>query len=649
METLPLWSPAPERIARAGMTRFMEVIAATFDPEVQDYASLHAFSIREPENFWPAVWKFCDVIGEPGQPVIQHRQRMPGARWFGEASLNFAENLLRHRDERPAILFESETGITRSLSHAELYAETAAIAAALKALGVGPGDVVAGFLPNVPETVIAMLATTSLGGIWSSCSPDFGTQGVVDRLGQVRPKVLFAAESYSYNGREHDCKQRIEDITEAIGSIERVVLIDYLEPSGTSLRGPVIRWQQFRDPSANRIDFARLPFEHPLYILFSSGTTGVPKCITHGAGGTLLQHLKEHVLHTDLGNEDRIGYFTTCGWMMWNWLASALGTGAAIALYEGSPFYPHPARMFDFVVNQELTVFGTGAKMISSWEKAGVRPVETHELASLRTLLSTGSPLAPEGFDYVYQSIKPDVCLSSISGGTDIISCFALGCPVLPVWRGELQCVGLGMNVEIRRDDGSLAEKGETGELCCASPFPSMPVCFWNDEDGSRYRAAYFEKFPGIWAHGDFAQVTLHDGMMIFGRSDATLNPGGVRIGTAEIYRQVEKLDEVIESICIGQDWEQDVRVVLFVRLREDLELDEALRDRIRGAIRNHTTPRHVPAKILQVQDIPRTVSGKIVELAVRNVVHGRPVTNTDALANPEGLEEYADREELQR
>ncbi len=649
METLPLWSPAPERIARARMTRFMEVVATTFDPQVRDYASLHAFSIREPENFWTAVWKFCDVIGEQGQTVIQHQERMPGARWFGEARLNFAENLLRYRDERPAILFESETGITRSLSHAELYAETAAIAAALRALGVGPGDVVAGFLPNIPETVIAMLATTSLGGIWSSCSPDFGTQGVVDRLGQVRPKVLFAAESYSYNGREHDCKQRIEDITEAIGSIERVVLIDYLEPSGTSLRGPVIRWQQFRDPSENLIDFARLPFEHPLYILFSSGTTGVPKCITHGAGGTLLQHLKEHVLHCDLGSEDRIGYFTTCGWMMWNWLASALGTGAAIALYEGSPFYPHPARMFDFVVNQELTVFGTGAKMISSWEKAGVRPVETHELASLRTLLSTGSPLAPEGSDYVYESIKPDLCLSSISGGTDIISCFALGCPILPVWRGELQCVGLGMNVEIRRDDGSPAEKGETGELCCANPFPSMPVCFWNDEDGSRYHAAYFEKFPGVWAHGDFAQVTLHDGMMIFGRSDATLNPGGVRIGTAEIYRQVEKLDEVIESICIGQDWEQDVRVVLFVRLREDLELDEALRDRIRSAIRSQTTPRHVPAKILQVQDIPRTVSGKIVELAVRNVVHGRPVTNTDALLNPEALGEYANREELQR
>jgi acetoacetyl-CoA synthetase len=643
----PIWSPDPERVAQANITRFLQWVRSEVDPGVCDYATLHAFSTRSSERFWRAVWEFCEVLGTPGERTLEHPERMPGARWFPDARLNFAENLLRYRDERPAIRFESETGQTRVLTFGELHDQVASVASALRDMGIKPGDRVAGFLPNLPETVIAMLATTSVGAVWSSCSPDFGTQGVVDRLGQIEPRLLFCTDAYSYNGKVHDCLDRVREITATIGSIEQVVLVPYLsEPSAGSLEG-ALSWDAFRDRSATGISFEQLPFDHPVYVMFSSGTTGVPKCITHGAGGTLLQHLKELVLHTDLKRSDRICYFTTCGWMMWNWLVSGLAAGATLVLYEGSPFHPQAQRMFDVMDRQGVTVFGTGAKMISAWEKAGLRPCESHRLEGLRTLLSTGSPLAPESFDYVYRDIKQDLCLSSISGGTDIISCFALGCPILPVYRGELQCLGLGMRVEIRRDDGSLADIGETGELCCNAPFPSMPVYFWNDPDGSKYRSAYFEQFPGVWAHGDFAQITPHGGMIIFGRSDATLNPGGVRIGTAEIYRQVEKLDEVLESICVGQDWDDDTRVVLFVRLREGLRLDDALRERVRQVIRSNTTPRHVPARIVQVADIPRTVSGKIVELAVRNVIHGQPVKNVDALANPEALELFADLPEL--
>jgi acetoacetyl-CoA synthetase len=649
MAKTALWSPDDARVARANVSRFIQWINSEQELSIQDWAGLHEFSIHHPETFWRAVWEFCGVIGEAGDISLMHGDRMPGARWFPQARLNFAQNLLRCRDERPAILFESETGLTRELSHLELYRQVAGIAAALKLAGIGPGDRVAGFLPNLPETVIAMLAAASIGAIWSSCSPDFGTQGVVDRLGQTGPRVLFATDAYSYNGKTHDCMERIREMTAALPSIERVVMIPYLAEARVDGVAKAQTWDDFSIAGEDRIDFEQLPFDHPLYILFSSGTTGVPKCITHGAGGTLLQHLKEHLLHTDLKPEDRICYFTTCGWMMWNWLASGLATGAALVLYEGSPFYPGPERMFDLIDAQRISVFGTGAKMISAWEKAGLEPAATHQLSALHTILSTGSPLAPESFDYVYRDIKQALCLSSISGGTDIISCFALGCPVLPVYRGELQCIGLGMQVEIRRDDGSLAEVGETGELCCGAPFPSMPVCFWGDADGSKYRAAYFEQFPGVWAHGDFAQITGSGGMMIYGRSDATLNPGGVRIGTAEIYRQVEKLDEVLESLCIGQEWDHDVRVVLFVRLRQGLMLDNSLQEKIRHVIRSNTTPRHVPARIVQVSDIPRTVSGKIVELAVRDVVHGKAVKNADALANPEALALYADLAELRQ
>ena len=641
-----LWAPEARRVDEANISAFARQLQATEGRVFDSYDALYDWSIGAPRSFWRAIWEFCEVRGQPGEEVLTDAERMPGARWFPGARLNFAENLLRQRDERPAIIFESETGLTRTITHEQLYRQVAGVAAALRAAGVAPGDRVAGFLPNLPETVIAMLAATSVGAVWSSCSPDFGTEGVVDRLGQVEPRVLFATDRYVYNGKTHDCLQRVCEISRAIPAIEHIVMVPYLGPASTGHLEEAMTWDEFIQ-DATEIEFERLPFDHPLYILFSSGTTGVPKCIVHGAGGTLLQHLKELILHTDLKPGDRMCYFTTCGWMMWNWLASSLATGAAMVLFEGSPFYPTPGRMFDVIDAHDISVFGTGAKMISAWEKAGIRPMDSHSLKALRTLLSTGSPLAPESFEYVYRDIKQDICLSSISGGTDIISCFALGCPVLPVRRGELQCLGLGMRVEIRRDDGALADVGETGELCCSAPFPSMPVGFWNDPDGRKYQAAYFDQFPGIWAHGDFAQITQTRGMVIFGRSDATLNPGGVRIGTAEIYRQVEQLDEILESICVGQDWDNDVRVVLFVRLREGLLLDDDLRERVRAKVRANTTPRHVPAKVIQVADIPRTVSGKIVELAVRNVIHGRPVKNVDALANPEALKLYAHIEEL--
>ena len=650
-----VWRPSPERIAGSVLARFMQRVAADTGTRTGDFESLYDWSIAQPEAFWSVLWDFCEVrASRRGETVLENATAMPGARWFPEARLNFAENLLRHRDDRPAIVFRGEDGSRRSLSYGELHDQVARLAAALTAAGIGTGDRVVGFLPNCPEAIIAMLASASIGAIWSSCSPDFGINGVLDRFGQIEPRVLFTTDGYYYAGKSIDNLDRVARLLPSLDSIERIVVVPFVTEPGTGrptldeLPG-AIDWDAFLAPRepVPALSFAQLPFDHPLYIMYSSGTTGVPKCIVHGAGGTLLQHLKEHQLHTDLRRDDRLFYFTTCGWMMWNWLASGLATGATLVLFDGSPFHPDPGVLWRIAEEEGISVFGTSAKYLAALEKAGYVPADCHDLSHLRAVLSTGSPLVEESYDYVYRSIKQDLQLSSISGGTDIISCFALGSPISAVRRGELQVRGLGMAVEIRNDEGE-AVVGEKGELVCTAPFPSMPVGFWRDSDGSRYHDAYFDRYPDVWCHGDYAELTASGGIIIYGRSDAILNPGGVRIGTAEIYRQVEKLDEVVESLAIGQQWRGDVRVVLFVRLREGNELTDELQQRIRTTIRKNTTPRHVPAKIIDVPDIPRTISGKIVELAVRNVVHGQTVRNTDALANPEALEYFRDRPELE-
>lgn len=646
----PLWTPSVARIQAARLTAFLRAVQTQYQLQLPDYAALHRWSVEKPEQFWRAVWDFCGVIGEPGDTVIMQGDPMPGARWFPEACLNFAENLLRARGDSDALVFCGEGRVTRRLTHAELYQQTAQLAAALRNAGVVSGDRVAAYLPNLPETVIAMLAATSLGAIFSSCSPDFGVQGVLDRFGQIAPKVLLAVDGYYYNEKTLDTRGKLRDILAQLPSVEQTIVVPYISAAPDLTGIPAAQTlTQFTAAFAHttEIEFASLPFHHPLYVMYSSGTTGVPKCIVHGSGGTLLQHLKEHQLHGDIKPGDRLFYFTTCGWMMWNWLVSGLASGATLLLYDGSPFAQGGRRLFDFVTREQVTHFGTSAKFIDALSKSDLRPRTEYSFAQLRTVFSTGSPLAPEGFDFVHQHIKPDVNLASISGGTDIISCFVLGNPTLPVWRGEIQCKGLGMAVDVFDEEGQPVRETK-GELVCTRPFPSMPLAFWNDDDGTKYRAAYFARFPGVWAHGDYAEITAHDGIIIYGRSDATLNPGGVRIGTAEIYRQVEQLPEVMESLVIGQEWAGDVRVVLFVRLKDDFVLDEALSTRIRQTIRTNTTPRHVPAKIIAVADIPRTKSGKITELAVRDVVHGRPVKNQEALANPEALRLFENLPELQ-
>ncbi|WP_343573761.1 acetoacetate--CoA ligase [Pseudomonas sp.] len=646
-----LWSPSPERISATRMDAFRRKVAQEHGLDLPDYAALHAWSIAEREAFWLAI---VDTFGvqfhEAPTAVLEEGPEMPDAHWFPGATLNFAAHLLRRRDHHPALIAISEDEQREVLSHADLAAQVAGLQLALREAGVGVGDRVAAFMPNTWQTVVGMLATTSLGATWSSCSPDFGTQGVIDRFGQIEPKVLIACAGYRYAGKTLDLTAKLNEILAQLHSLEQLVIVPYARPDarpGDYLTlARVDLWQDFYQPGGEPV-FTPVPFDHPLYILYSSGTTGVPKCIVHGTGGVLLQHLKEHGLHADLGANDTLFYYTTCGWMMWNWLVSGLAQGASLVLYDGSPFHPGPERLIDLIDAEGISVFGTSAKYIAALEKANVRPRQTHSLERLKAILSTGSPLAHESFDYVYRDIKPDLCLSSISGGTDIVSCFALGNPAAPVWRGELQCKGLGMAVEVW-DDAGKPVRGEKGELVCVRHFPSIPVGFWNDENNEKFLDAYFATFPGVWAHGDYAEETEHGGLVIHGRSDAVLNPGGVRIGTAEIYRQVEKIEQVLESIAIGQDWQGDVRVVLFVRLREGAVLDEALQERIRQTIRANTTPRHVPAKILEVADIPRTLSGKIVELAVRNVVHGLPVKNTDALANPQALELFRDRKELE-
>jgi len=645
----PLWEPGNERAERANMNRFMRFVREQVNnDDLRSYAPLYDFSIRQPERFWQLVWEFCGIRATGDfDEVLVDGDKMPGAKWFPNVRLNFAQNLLRFKDDRIALIARNEWGHKREFSYAELHDEVARLAYALRASGVVAGDRVAGFLPNIPEAVIAMLATASLGAVWSSCSPDFGTHGIVDRFGQIAPKVLFTADAYGYGGKKFDCLEKIRAVLPQIPGVEKVVVIPY---SGESVKldgiANAVAWPDFVGNEKRTLEFTPTAFDHPLYIMYSSGTTGVPKCIVHGAGGTLIQHLKELVLHTDLKREDKIFYYTTCGWMMWNWLVSSLAVGATVVLYDGSPFHPDGTALWDLADEIGISIFGTSAKWIAAVEKAGIKPRETHKLLNLKTILSTGSPLSDESFEYVYRDVKERVMLSSISGGTDIISCFALGNPLLPVYRGELQCRGLGMKVEILDESGKAVHE-EKGELACTAPFPSMPIYFWNDASGEKYRNAYFSKFPNIWCHGDHALLTERDGVIIYGRSDATLNPGGVRIGTAEIYRQVEQLPEVLESIAVGQDWDNDVRVILFVRLRDGAALDDALRERIKKQIRDNTTPRHVPAKILQVADIPRTISGKITELAVREVIHGRPVKNTDALANPQALEQFRNRGEL--
>ncbi len=646
---LPLWAPDARRIAETPLHGFMQQMGQWNGDAVSSYHALYQKSIEQPVEFWKFLWDFCDIRhSQPPSTTMVRGEKFYDTQWFPGARLNFAENLLRRRDEKTALVGLTEHGERVEISYSELYARVEQLASALRHVGVEVGDRVAGFMPNVPETVIAMLATSSIGAIWSSCSPDFGLNGVMDRFGQIEPKVLFAADGYVYGGKHCDSLERVREIAARIPAIENVVIVPLLsaEPDIAGLPKAQTLERFVSQAATKPLQFEQLPFDHPLYIMYSSGTTGVPKCIVHGAGGTLLQQMKEHRLHTGVSSEDVVFYYTTCGWMMWNWLVTALACEATVVLFDGSPFASQGRFLIDAIDSEKISVFGTSAKFIAALEKAGIKPRETHALEDLRAILSTGSPLSHESFDYVYRDFKEDVCLSSISGGTDIISCFVLGNPILPVWRGEIQCRGLGMAVEFWDDNGKPV-KQEKGELVCTVPFPSCPIGFWNDPDNIKFEKAYFEQYPGIWAHGDYGELTAHDGIVIHGRSDAVLNPGGVRIGTAEIYRQVEKLGEVLDSVVIGQQWQDDVRVVLFVVLRDGVKLDDELIKTIKTTIRSNTTPRHVPAKVLAVPAIPRTISGKIVELAVRNVVHGEPVKNTDALANPEALEHFRNRPEL--
>ena len=647
--TEALWTPSAERLACARLRQFMAEVRGRWSVEAADYGALHAWSVAEPAQFWRSLWDFSGIVGDgPGERIVIDGERMPGACWFPDARLNYAENLLRRRDEADALVFWGEDRVRRRLGFAELHDRVSRMAQALSSRGVRRGDRVAGYLPNMPETIVAHLAAASLGAVWSSCSSDFGTRGVLDRFGQIEPAVLIAADGYFYGGKTFDRRPQLREILAALPGVEHTIVVPYTQasPSLDGIAGAVDWEEALAEQPGGPIDFVRVPFDHPLVIMFSSGTTGVPKCIVHGSGGTLLQHMKEHALHSDIRSGDRVFYATTCGWMMWNWLVSALASEATLLLYDGSPFHPDGRVLFDYADAEGMTLFGTSAKYLDAAAKAGLEPRNTHDLGTLRTMTSTGSPLAPEGFDYVYRAIKEDLHLASISGGTDIISCFALGNPMGPVRRGELQASGLGMAVDVF-DDAGRPVRGEPGELVCTRPFPSMPVSFWNDPGGTKYRAAYFDRFEGVWCHGDWVTRTPHGGLTIHGRSDAVLNPGGVRIGTAEIYRQVEQCDEVLEAICVGQDWEGDQRIVLFVRLREGIELDDALSERIRARIRRECTPRHVPAKVIRIADIPRTRSGKITELAVRDVIHGRAVKNREALANPEALALFEDLPQL--
>ncbi len=642
-----LWIPDHKTITSSNLQAFISRVKEVTGLPLENYSDLYRWSIEDRPGFWQLLSEFYSIKFHDTPSSTLINDSMPGAQWFPDSTLNYAEHLLKKRDDKTALIFKGENGNRRALSYQELYQSVAAAQQGLIQAGIKKGDRVAAFMPSCPETIILMLATTALGAIWSSCSPDFGIQGVLDRFGQIEPELLLAVDGYYYGGKTINCLKKIERIQQKIPSLKNTVIVPFANPQPDirQLKSSTL-WPDFCQQSNETVKIVPVEFNYPLFIMYSSGTTGEPKCIVHGHGGTLLQHLKELGLHTDLKEQDTIFYFTTCGWMMWNWLVSSLAIGATVVLFDGSPFYPEPSTLIDMAEEEKVSIFGTSAKYIAALQKAGVKPATSHSLKHLKAILSTGSPLLHESYDYVFQDVKPDVRLSSISGGTDIISCFALGCPILPVYRGELQCRGLGMNVHFVDTAGtSLIE--EKGELVCQSSFPSMPVGFWNDPDGNKYHNAYFNEFDGIWAHGDYGELTRHDGVIIHGRADAVLNPGGVRIGTAEIYRQVEKVEEVLESIAVGQEWEDDTRIVLFVQLRDGITLNDGLIQEICHTIRSNTTPRHVPAKILQVTDIPRTISGKIVELAVREVIHNRPVKNTDVLANPSALQLYKNRQEL--
>ena len=638
-----VWTPSQDQILNSNLKKFTEFVEENTGKHFKSYDELHHFSISNPE-FWRFIIEFCKVEGEWNGPIYEG-ENIFSAKWFPQSKLNFAENMLKNRSDNEALVFRCEDRISETLSFAELYNQVSKTAQHLKELGVTKGDRVAGFLPNFAGSIVAMLATASVGAIWSSCSPDFGEQGVIDRFGQIEPKVLFCVDGYFYNGKTHNCLAKIKSFTARLPSLKQVVIFDYASLSNIIINNSISYQEILENYEAIEIGFERVGFDHPLYIMYSSGTTGVPKCIVHGHGGTLVQHLKEHQLQTNISSGDRVFYFTTCSWMMWNWLVSALGTGATIMLYDGSPTYPDNTVLWQFADEEEFSHFGTSAKYIETLMKDDVNPSAIFKLSNLKVICSTGSPLSAECYDYIYNNVGY-VHLASISGGTDIVSCFVLGVPNIPVRRGEIQGAGLGMAVEIWDDSGRV-NRGERGELVCTKPFPSRPVKFWNDIDGKKYHAAYFDRFEGVWAHGDFAEQTPDGGYIIYGRSDATLNPGGVRIGTAEIYRQVDRVKEVLESIVIGQIWESDTRIVLFVKLREGINLTETLADTIKKLIKNNCTSRHVPSKILQVEDIPRTKSGKIVEIPVRDIVHGREVKNKEALANPEALDYFKDRPEL--
>ncbi len=648
MQEEPLWKPTPTQIQKANLTHFITFINRLFKINLSIYDELHRWSIANNQDFWRSVWDFCEVLSpHKGKLELLNPQGIFKAAYFPDSKLNYAENLLRFRPpETEALIFWGEDKVKRTLTFQEVYKEVARLASYLKSLGVKKGDRVAGYVPNTPEAVIAMLATTSLGAIWSSCSPDFGVKSTLDRFGQIAPKILFMSDGYIYNGKWFNCLEKIESLLKELPSLEKIIVFSYRStPLSLPPSSRLVEWKQALKPFEDResINFVPVPFNHPAFILFSSGTTGEPKCIVHGGGGTLLQHLKEHQLHCDIKPGDRVFYFTTCGWMMWNWQVSALASGATLLLYDGSPT---GHILWEYAEAEKTTHFGTSAKYIDALHKANFHPKEHFNLSSLRMITSTGSPLVPESYDFVYSHIASDICLASISGGTDIISCFALGNPIGPLWRGELQVAGLGMDVQVFNEAGQPVI-GEKGELVCRTPFPSMPVFFWGDKGDKKYHEAYFEKFPHVWCHGDYVEHTVHGGFIIYGRSDTVLNPGGVRIGTAEIYRQVEQIPEVLESIVVGQNWEDDIRVVLFVRLKEGVTLTPELSDKIKRQIRSNASPRHVPAKILSIADIPRTKSGKIVELAVREVIHGRTVKNISALANPEALQLYENLEEL--